>query len=388
MIRIALEGHRKSLRGPHLARGPGVGPPCSRRSGVPVSSLMLWLVHDSTSLHQGLLPDIGVGTSAGVRLLQYLEDWLAIAKSMPPILHHHDLLLQLCQNLGIVINWEKSGLQPSNRVQYLMVIDTSRERVFTSDASRLGSRVSCPPFSSCEDMVTAVGPHGLPGVISSQGSLSVRLGDPSPRSDGVRVWSQEESFLHTSVLGMQALMLELATLLPQLSGQCVVLMSDDTTVVVHLRNQGGTVSWVMCHMASKIVQWIEFYSVILSTRCIPGKRNGLVVLAEPSRGVVSLTEGVQGDPWGFQSSPSQSLCDLSKCQTTSVHVSSPRPDGMEAGHFPTLLGQPVGLLLSTFCSSLAGIVESSAFDRALIGPSGSVVASERVVRQYFVLVGR
>ena len=36
---------------------------CSRRSGVPVLSSVLWPVHGSTSLHQGL-SDIGMGASA------------------------------------------------------------------------------------------------------------------------------------------------------------------------------------------------------------------------------------------------------------------------------------------------------------------------------------
>ena len=71
----------------------------------------------------------------GVRRLWYLDDWLVVAKSLLFLLCHRDLLLQLCQELGIIINWEKSDLEPTSRVQYLvMVIGTSRERVFPSDA--------------------------------------------------------------------------------------------------------------------------------------------------------------------------------------------------------------------------------------------------------------
>ena len=46
-----------------------------------------------------------------------------------------------------------------------------------------------------------------------------------------RVWLQEESLLHISVLEMRAVVLALAAFLPQLAGQAVVLMSDSTTVV-------------------------------------------------------------------------------------------------------------------------------------------------------------
>ena len=48
----------------------------------------------------------------GVRLLCYLNDRLVVAESRE-LLHHQALLLQLCINLGIVINWAKSDLQPS-----------------------------------------------------------------------------------------------------------------------------------------------------------------------------------------------------------------------------------------------------------------------------------
>ena len=69
----------------------------------------------------------------GVHFLRYLDNGLIVAESLPLLFHICDLVLQLFQGLGIVINWEKLDLQPTTRVQYLgMVIDTSRERVFPS----------------------------------------------------------------------------------------------------------------------------------------------------------------------------------------------------------------------------------------------------------------
>ena len=58
-----------------------------------------------------------------------------MAESLCLLLQHSDLVLQLCRDLGIVINWEKSDLHPSTHVQYLdMLIDTSLEKVFPSEA--------------------------------------------------------------------------------------------------------------------------------------------------------------------------------------------------------------------------------------------------------------
>ena len=70
----------------------------------------------------------------GVRLLRYLDDWLVVAVSLPLLLRHPDLVLQLCRGLSI-INWEKSDFHPSTRVQYLgMLTDTFLEKVFPSKA--------------------------------------------------------------------------------------------------------------------------------------------------------------------------------------------------------------------------------------------------------------
>ena len=52
------------------------------------------------------------------------------------------------------------------------------------------------------------------------------------------------------------------------------------------------------------------------------------------------------------------------------------------------MGVSVSLCLPAVCSAQAGFVESASFDRALVGSSGAVVVTERVVRRSFVLVGQ
>ena len=70
-----------------------------------------------------------------VHLLRYLDDWLVIAELRIFQLQLRDLVLQLCKDPGIIVNWEKSDLQPSTRVQYLgMLLDTSLEKVFPLQA--------------------------------------------------------------------------------------------------------------------------------------------------------------------------------------------------------------------------------------------------------------
>ena len=74
------------------------------------------------------------------------------------------------------------------------------------------------------------------------------------------------------MLEMKAVTLALAAFLPQLSGQSVILMSDNASVVAYLLHQGSTVSRAMCLMASEITMWTKWHSVRLSTRYIPGTR--------------------------------------------------------------------------------------------------------------------
>ena len=58
----------------------------------------------------------------GVRLHRYLDDWLIQASSREQVLLALETVLQLCKSLGIVVNWEKSQLIPTQRIVYLEVI--------------------------------------------------------------------------------------------------------------------------------------------------------------------------------------------------------------------------------------------------------------------------
>ena len=62
--------------------------------------------------------------SWGIRMRRYLDDWLVQSSSRESLLQDLQVVLALCRELGIVINPEKSNLEPSQVVQYLgMVID-------------------------------------------------------------------------------------------------------------------------------------------------------------------------------------------------------------------------------------------------------------------------
>ena len=64
---------------------------------------------------------------AGFRIILYLDDWLILAESVEEILKARKFILTLTQELGIIINVEKSLLVPCQSLTYLgMRIDTIR----------------------------------------------------------------------------------------------------------------------------------------------------------------------------------------------------------------------------------------------------------------------
>ena len=75
-----------------------------------------------------------IAHSQGIRLLRYLDDWLILGASEGRTLQARDMVLGLCRDLGIVVNWTKSDLIPSQTIQYLgMILDSLQFRVFPSD---------------------------------------------------------------------------------------------------------------------------------------------------------------------------------------------------------------------------------------------------------------
>ena len=67
----------------------------------------------------------------GIRIHQYLDDWLVRATSHQVCLQHTQVLVQMCQDLGWLVNIEKSELEPKqifNFVGYQFDLESGRVR--------------------------------------------------------------------------------------------------------------------------------------------------------------------------------------------------------------------------------------------------------------------
>lgn len=82
-----------------------------------------------------------------IRLLRYPDDWLILVSSKQEAQQATQTLIKLCQTLGIVINWEKSSLTPSQSMTFLgMEIQSLPLKVFPSLARLTNLRAHLTSF--------------------------------------------------------------------------------------------------------------------------------------------------------------------------------------------------------------------------------------------------
>ena len=88
--------------------------------------------------------------SMGIRMRRYLDDWLVQSASRESLLRDLQTVLQLCHELGIVVNPQKSNLVPSQVVQYLgVVIDSTSFRASPSQERISQLQSTAAEFQSC-----------------------------------------------------------------------------------------------------------------------------------------------------------------------------------------------------------------------------------------------
>ena len=75
---------------------------------------------------------------------------------------------------------------------------------------------------------------------------------------------------------------------------------DNSTVVVHVNKEGGTVSRALCLLASRLLRWTESFDIHLDVRYLPGQAN---VLAD----VLSRCGQVVGTEWSLHPQVARSL---------------------------------------------------------------------------------
>jgi len=247
----------------------------------------------------------------GTQLLQYLDDWNVLTDDAQSSQVHTTHLLQLTERLGLIVNYKKSDLVPSqsftyvgtdfnlveararpaiHRVEAFLQIVNSFFKGQSPPAHRwqqlLGhltsleklvprGRLHMRPIQfalstswnqhsdspNCQILVTpevveallwwTASDNLLRGTPLTTRDVDFRLfSDASTvgwgahlmelRAEGV--WSLEQSQLHINNLELLAVLLALEQFLPRVKNSSVMAMTDNTTVVGQITNQGGTLS--------------------------------------------------------------------------------------------------------------------------------------------------
>ncbi len=104
------EGHLLSCFDPSATQT--VSTVCVRRSGMAVQGPLLRAHPVSLCVHEGRRRRPYTLREVGVRILNYLDDWLILVQSREQLGDHRDLVLRHLSQLGLLVNWEKSNLFP------------------------------------------------------------------------------------------------------------------------------------------------------------------------------------------------------------------------------------------------------------------------------------
>ena len=283
-------------------------------------------------------PQVFNRVMAPVRAFLHLNDWLIQASSREQVLLALETVLQLCSSLGIVVNWEKSLLIPTQRMVYLGVLLDLISFRASPALKRVEELLSIGDiFLSCEKQPVSSWLELL-GVLASMiqlvlgGRLRMRslqftlrrswdqvdqtalvlwtpeihtdfewwldherlvlgvaLDQVSPQLDASDVglgahlgedvissqWAPEELDFSINARELLALERALHCFTSQIRDSSVVIFADNSTAIAYLRNQGGTRSLLLNSIAQPILRWSETLPVHLTPQFIMGRHNVL-----------------------------------------------------------------------------------------------------------------
>ena len=271
--------------------------------------------------------------SRGLRIHQYLDDWLIRSQSQEEAQVNTQAVVDLTQSLGWIINQEKSELKPTqvfSFVGYEYHLDSALVKPTQETARCLMSLIGL--LASMEKMVPEGRLHMRPFQFQSLDNLlpwteaiaahldwwqnpsNVMKGaDLHPKDHSIQLftdasnegwgahldqnstkglWSDREKRLHINVLELKAVSLALQDFKDQCQNQTVLVATDNSTVVAYINKQGGTHSAEMCALLCKIMTWCHHYHITLKARHIPGCLNVMADLNCPGPTKCSQQNGL------------------------------------------------------------------------------------------------
>ncbi len=174
-------------------------------------------------------------TEQGVRILNYLDDWLILTQSLDQLCEHRDLVLSHLSQLGLRVNWEKSKLSPMQKISFLGMELDSVNQTARLMQERAQSVLNClnmfksrtaPPLKQFQRLLghkaaaAAVTPLGLLHMRPLQHWLHGRV--PRWAWQCGRLWVRVTAYSQTFTLWSDLSFLWARVPLEQVSRQAVV----------------------------------------------------------------------------------------------------------------------------------------------------------------------
>ncbi|KAI2652402.1 Transposon Ty3-G Gag-Pol polyprotein [Labeo rohita] len=284
----------------------------------------------------------------GIRILNYIDDWLILAQSEQVAAQHRDVVLAHMKELGLRLNAKKSVLSPSQRTTYLGVVwDSTTMRACLSPTRnesilaavkrvKEGQSLTVKQFQQLLGLMAAASnviPFGLLYMRPLQWWLKTR--GFSPRGNPLRMIKVTRRCLRALDMWRKPWFLSQGPVLGNASDRCfshrlgcghewphrpwsverdrhVLVRTDNTAVVSYVNHQGGLRSCPLYKLAHQIRMWSQDKLLSLRAVYLPGYLNlGADILSRQGPrpgGMDASPRGGEADLENVWSSPSGSLC--------------------------------------------------------------------------------
>ncbi|KAL0157267.1 hypothetical protein M9458_048513, partial [Cirrhinus mrigala] len=214
----------------------------------------------------------------GIRIPNYLDDWLILA--------HSDMVLNHLAQLGLRVNWEKSKLSPAQRISFLGVELDSVSIVHSHGPPKTGSEaprahgilsrghatgtgfilehISSEHHTIVSPDTQPLDRHYVPTVsrriIVTTDASKTGWGATCNGQAASGVWTGPRLFWHINCLELLAVLLALRR-------------SDNTATVAYINHQGSVRSFRMSQLARRLLLWSQHRLKSLRATHIPGEAN-------------------------------------------------------------------------------------------------------------------
>src|SRR4029434_5224115 len=144
------------------------------------------------------------------------------------------------------------------------------------------------------------------------------------------LWSATEAASHINVLELRTVALALRHFLPRLSGQHVLVRTDNTAALAYINRQGGVHSQSLHHWAPRLLLWAARHVLSLRAVHIPGHLNygaDLLSRGDPRtdwRRLVSTPSGDRPDLGAFVQGAGGPVCEQTEYLLPSLVLATGR----------------------------------------------------------------